>query len=196
MATVSRLVFGDQGKITGYASVNFNGYFLGNPVTGTYELKSDCSFVYKLQDTSGAFQHFAGTLRPGGNEAQIRQTNPATGEKGAFKRLANGCQNGTLHGSFVMSTVSLPTPFAGTSVLPAGVYTAVVVADGSGNLKLARGADESTGTYKVDADCFVMVEYSFPAKISLRGIIVNEGREILAIETDPAKVAAVKFTAQ
>src|SRR5262245_16167161 len=60
IAAIGRLVLGEGGKIGGVSSVNFNGLFLGNPVTGQYEAKDDCTVTWSLQDSSGAFQNFSG----------------------------------------------------------------------------------------------------------------------------------------
>src|SRR5262249_30680334 len=44
IAVVGRLTFtSDEGAVSGVTSVNFNGYFLGNPTTGKYEAKDDCT---------------------------------------------------------------------------------------------------------------------------------------------------------
>src|SRR5258705_7849545 len=64
VAGLARLEF-DGKDVTGYSSVNFNGLLLGNPVTGTYELSSDCKLSWRLQDDSGGYQHFGGVVKPG-----------------------------------------------------------------------------------------------------------------------------------
>src|SRR5690242_12378845 len=61
-ASLGRIVFAGDGKLTGTSSATFAGFLLGNPVTGTYEAKSDCTISWQLQDDSGAYQHFSGTL--------------------------------------------------------------------------------------------------------------------------------------
>src|SRR5512132_290367 len=61
-ASLGRISFDGHGSLTGTASAAFRGLLLGNPVTGSYEVKSDCSVIWKLQDDSGGFQHFRGKL--------------------------------------------------------------------------------------------------------------------------------------
>jgi hypothetical protein len=56
-------------------------------------------------------------------------------------------------------------------------------------------SDGSSGTFKVDSDCVVHIELD-DGEITLRGILVNKGAEILAIEIDPGKTMAARFTAQ
>jgi hypothetical protein len=60
--SLGRLTFDGRGSLSGTASATFRGLLLGNPVTRSYESKSDCSITWKLQDDSGAFQNFSGTL--------------------------------------------------------------------------------------------------------------------------------------
>src|ERR1035438_6571279 len=51
-ASLGRIVFDGTGNLSGTASATFRGLLLGNPVTGSYETKSDCSVSWKLQDDS------------------------------------------------------------------------------------------------------------------------------------------------
>ena len=69
---LSRLVFAEEGKVSGVSSTSFSGYLLGNPVTGSDELGIDCSLNWKLQDDSDAWQHFAGKLMPDLASGQFR----------------------------------------------------------------------------------------------------------------------------
>ena len=54
------------------------------------------------------------------------------------------------------------------------------------------GAD-GRGTFTVDSDCVVHIEFG---DTKLRGILVNKGAEILAIQIDPGKTVSARFTAQ
>src|SRR3954464_3829082 len=79
VAAIGRLTFDADGKVSGYSSVNFNGLFLGNPVIGTYEMNTDCGMTWKMQDTSGGWQSFAGKVKPGGGQIQFHQTDAGAG---------------------------------------------------------------------------------------------------------------------
>src|SRR5271157_2788555 len=70
IASLGRIVFDGTGSLSGTASTTFSGLLLGNPVTGSYEAKSDCSVIWKLQDDSGAFQNFSGTVSADGTRVQ------------------------------------------------------------------------------------------------------------------------------
>src|SRR5690242_18361707 len=58
VVSLGRLVFDGQGSISGVSSVSFTGLYLGNPVTGMYQARTDCSIDWSLQDDSGNRQHF------------------------------------------------------------------------------------------------------------------------------------------
>src|SRR3954467_358547 len=54
-SSLGRLVFDGKGNVTGTSSAMLAGFLQGNPVTGAYEAKEDCSLTWKLQDDSGAY---------------------------------------------------------------------------------------------------------------------------------------------
>jgi len=174
MASIGRLDFGADGKISGTSSVNFGGLFLGNPVTGTYSATgANCSLTFDLQDDSGGWQHFSGTLAPGGAHGQFHQTDPGTGGRGQLVRVPASCGAGSLVGRYTVTIDGHKT---------------VTAADGHG----AFSGGSNSGTYDVGSDCFV--EINFGGKF--RGIVVNEGRAVFAVQADPGKVVTATFTAQ
>jgi hypothetical protein len=180
IAAIGRLAFDSSGKIAGSSSVNFNGLFLGNPVTGTYELKQDCTMTWRLRDDSGAWQHFQGTLQPGGNWGSFHQADPGAEVRGVLMRSAASCSNAGMHGEYRFAV-------RGTS-LPA--QETITAADGNGNLSWSSDGAQNSGAYQVNADCFVDLDFG----MKLRGIVVDGGRTVLAVQTDPEQVAAASFT--
>src|SRR5262245_53073637 len=58
VASLGRVIFDGDGAISGYSSIMFAGFRLGNPVTGKFEIGRDCKMLWSLQDDSGGFQHF------------------------------------------------------------------------------------------------------------------------------------------
>jgi hypothetical protein len=176
--SLSRLAISADKTVSGYSSVNFDGLLLGNPVTGTYEVKSDCTMFWSLQDDFGAYQHFSGTVAPGGNRVEFRQTDPDTGQHGIMERTSDACTDADFRPrySFTLSGASTKR------LLKAAADGTFTTSDGS------------SGIFKVDSDCIVHIE--FDGEIKLRGILVNKGAEVLAIEIDPGKTVAARFTAQ
>lgn len=199
IAAVGRVVFDGKDSVSGVSSVNFNGLFLGNPITGNYEIQTDCTLTLNLQDTSGAFQHFSGKAAPGGNRVEIHQSDPGTGERGLMVRSAASCSATGFRGQYNFTMSGHATPLASEGAKGSGSARALVLADGNGNLTVTHGNAKTSGTYTVDSDCFVQVEFGLAdgdssTLIKLRGILVNGGKEALAVQTDPEQVAAVRFS--
>lgn len=200
IAAVGRLDFdGATAAISGVSSVNFNGLFLGNPVTGKYEAKTDCTMTFSLQDTSGAFQHFSGKSAPDGNRVEIQQTDPGTHERGVIVRLADGCNAAGFRGEFHFTIAGHATPLVSEGSKGTGSAKATVEADGSGNLVVVHEKSKTSGMYAVDSDCFVQLDFGLAdgdssSSVKMRGILVNGGKEVLAIETDPEQVGSARFS--
>ncbi len=178
--TLSRLVFNADKSISGYSSVSFDGLLLGNPVTGTYETKSDCSMTWSLQDDSGGYQHFSGTTAPGGNKIEFQQTDPGAGQHGIMARTSDAC-----------TAVDVRPQYGFTWGKAKGVLNSA--ADGAITISGAETLP-SSGTIQVDSDCIVHIEFS--DEIKLRGILVSGGAEMLAIRIDPGTTTAVRFIAR
>jgi hypothetical protein len=178
MAAVGRLVFDDEGHVTGVSSVNFGGWYLGNPVTGAYSFdEKTCAFTFDLRDDSGSWQHFRGTAAPGGRRGEFTQTDPGADGRGTLERMPERCDASTLRGRYAVVMGTLKT---------------VTLADGNGGLSWSAGDVQNSGTYEVDSDCFVNLNFG----VQLRGALVNEGKTVLAVQTDPGQVATATFTAQ
>lgn len=181
-ASLGRLVFDGHGGVTGTASATFRGLLLGNPVTGTYEAKSDCSFVWKLQDDSGAFQNFAGTLSADGATVQFRQTDPGGAQRGIMKKTPDTCSTADLLTQYAFSVSGSTTPMN-----PGETGHTV---NARGTLEIARN-----GSFQVERDCSVRFTLALESStISLRGFLVNGGKEILAFQTDPGAMVAARLT--
>ena len=205
VAVVGRLVLEDSGKLSGISSASFTGLNFGNPVTGRYEAHTDCSVSWILQDDSGNFQHFAGTMSADGGRVAFRQTDPGGAGNGILLRTMDGCSVSSLAGTFKL-TASGSTVDVNTAVDSGGVsLRGVLTADGARNLSAASGPDESAlaaGTYEVAEDCFVKLALELPADehpastMHFRAILVDNGREVLGIQTDPGTVVALRLVSK
>jgi hypothetical protein len=177
IGAIGRLVFETGGRVSGVSSVNFGGLFLGNPVTGTYTQAADCTLTVDLQDDSGGWQHFRGKLTPGGARARFQQTDAGAGARGALAKLPASCGADVVNGRYAVNIDGRRT---------------VTSADGRGNLSWNAGDAVNTGTYTVDGDCFAEIQFG----MKLRGIVVDGGKTVFAVQTDPLKVATATFTAE
>ena len=205
VAVVGRLVLEDSGNLSGISSASFTGLILGNRVTGKYEADTDCSVTWALQDDSGNFQHFAGTMSADGGRVAFRQTDPGGAENGILLRTMDGCSGSTLAGTFKLTT-SGSTVDVNTAVDSGRVsLQGVLIADGASNLSFASGPDEpalAAGSYEVLDDCFVKIVLELPADehqaaaMHFRAILVDNGREVLGIQTDPGTIVALRLVSK
>ena len=173
-ASIGRVVFDGRGGLSGTASATFSGFLLGNPVTGTYEAKPDCSVTWKLQDDSGGFQNFTGTLSADGARIQFRQSDPGGAQRGIMQKTSDACSAASLLKKYAYTVSGSTTPMR-----PGDVAHTVTA---KGTLDVAEN-----GSFQVDSDCSVRFALTIPdATLTMRGFLVNGGLEILAFQTDPA----------
>jgi hypothetical protein len=189
--SLGRMTFDGQGGLSGTASATFSGLLLGNPITGSYEAKTDCSVAWKLQDDSGAFQNFSGTLSTDGTRVQFKQTDPGGAQRGIMKKTSDTCSAGDLRQKYSF-TVSGSTE----AMQPADVPHSV---SAKGTIDTAENA-----SFQVETDCSVRFTLTIPAQdgrlgepseMNLRGFLVDGGKEILAFQTDPGAMVAARLTA-
>lgn len=90
-ASLGRIAFDGRGGLSGTASAKSRGFVLGNPVTGSYEAKSDCLVIWKLQDDSGGFQDFTEMLSGDGTSVQFKQTDPRGAQRGIMQKMSDAC---------------------------------------------------------------------------------------------------------
>jgi len=189
-ASLGRIVFDGEGGLSGTASATFRGLLLGNPVTGSYEAKSNCSVTWKLQDDSGAFQNFSGTLSSDGTSVQFTQIDPGGAQHGIMRRTSDTCSAADLRKKYYFTVSGSTTP------MQAGDVSRTVSAKGT--LDIAEN-----GSFQVESDCSVRFNLTVPAQqeqvvvplpMNMRGFLVGGGTEILAFQTDPGAMVAARFT--
>jgi hypothetical protein len=196
VVSVGRLVFDGHGVLSGYSSVNFAGYFLGNPVTGAYSAQDDCTISWSLQDDSGAFQHFVGKLTPDNLSAEFHQSDPGGAQNGVLRKVAAQCSVAGLAPLYTFGIAGSTTEMIPGDVARRISAAGTVEPDAAGNLKITvPGATPTAGTITVDSDCFAQISMALPSgdTINLRGILVNDGKQILAMETDAGATVTAKL---
>jgi hypothetical protein len=199
VVSVGRLVFDGQGVVSGYSSINFSGFFLGNPVTGKYEAHTDCTITWTLQDDSGAFQNFDGKLTADELAASFRQSDPGGAQNGALQKVAPQCSIAALAPLYSFGISGSTTPMNPGDEARRVSASGQVAPDAAGNLKITTpNAAPTTGTVTIDSDCFATIAMTMPSgdSINLRGILVNGGKQILAMQTDPGTTVTAKFNAK
>jgi hypothetical protein len=205
VSNVGRMVLAANGAISGYSTTMFAGFLLGNPVTGSYEARWDCTISWSLQDDSGAFQHFDGVAASDGKTIHFRQSDPGGAQHGIMARTPAECKASDIRNQYAFTLSG-----ASIAMLPGATSTTVdakglIKADANANFKLALEGASSVATdvtIAVDTQCIVDIELSLAsqdlpttARVKLRGVLIHEGKEILAIETDPGAMVTAAFSA-
>jgi len=202
--SLGRLIFDADGGVSGTSSVKFAGLLLGNPVTGTYESHADCSVTWSLQDDSGGFQHFRGVAAPGGGRVRFRQADPGGMRDGLMVRTAaDGCKAADLQQkyAFKLSGTTIPMTEGGAAQTVSAEGVMEQDANHHFHLTLEGKPPYTTDvSIEVESDCTVEQETVLPfagtaTAVKLRGILVDHGKQILAIQTDPGAMVSVRFTA-
>jgi hypothetical protein len=119
-------------------------------------------------------------------------------------RTMDGCSESSLAGKFNL-IISGATLDIDTAVESGRVsFTGLLIADGAGGLSFATRPNLPTltaGTYDVHDDCFMelALELRIGSKteaMHFRAIVVEKGREVLAIQTDPGTVVALRLVSR
>jgi len=174
------MVFDGSGKLSGTSSAMFTGLLLGNPITGTYEAKEDCSITWQLQDDSGAYQHFAGKMSADMTVVQFRQTDPG-GTRGVMEKTSDSCTPADLQKTYHFAASG------STKAMAAGQVARTVSEKGT----------IDSGNFQVDSDCSVHFVLKLPDfDATMRGFVVIGGKEILAFETDPGAMVSARLTVE
>jgi hypothetical protein len=182
-ASLGRLVFEGGGKVSGTSSVMFSGLLLGNPVTGSYEAKPDCTVTWQLQDDSGGFQHFSGKMSSDGTRVEFRQADNGGIAGGVMEKTSDSCTQADVQRRYTFTLL--------------GQIKAMQPGQSERNAS-GRGSIDATreGNFQVDSDCTVHFVLKLPGgepELNMRGFVVNGGREILAFQTDPGAMVSVRL---
>jgi hypothetical protein len=201
-AAVGRLVLDGSGQVSGVASTNFTGLYLGNPVTGSYEAHNDCSVSWNLQDDSGGFQHFEGTMSGDGTRITFHQSDQGGAQNGTMLRTADGCTSASFRGSYRL-TVSGNTFNVDTGLLSGTIgVRGLLTADGAGNVAFSPTTQFPTapaGTYEFEDGCVVHLALELAAGdnetalMNFRAVLDNGGREVIGIQTDPGTTVSIRL---
>lgn len=203
VVTVGRLGFNGDGTVTGVSSVSFTGLYLGNPVTGKYEARTDCSLSWSLQDNSGNSQHFEGTMTPDARRIQFHQADPGAPSQGAMAKSSETCQEQDLRARYRFR-VSGNQINVDTAQVSGEVSASGLMENNGGQLTLTPSPDSASpgnGTAELGGDCFVQLHLNLPlegdrtVEMNFRGILVNGGNELLGMATDSGTAIGLRLTA-
>ncbi len=200
VASLGRIVLGDDKTLSGASSAMFAGYLLGNPVTGSYEIGPDCTMTWNLRDDSGAYQHFQGPITPDGRRARFKQTDAGAAEQGVLVRAPDRCTPANLRRHYQFAVSGSFVPMVPGDSADEMKMDGVIESDDKGAFHLTPngpGQPPIPVSIGVDTDCNITMEFALPSAgaVKLRGIVVDDGKEILAIRTDPGWIAPARLIA-
>lgn len=116
------------------------------------------------------------------------------------------CTVAALHGSCAFSVRGFTDAASGLPPALLGAFAAAgtTVYDGAGKVTIAarsasfngvaRTLPAETGSYEVGSDCVVSARY--PSGVSTRNVLIDGGREIVFVETDPGTTLLVRARRQ
>jgi hypothetical protein len=212
-ASLGTAVYDGRGGVVLTASATFNGLTQSlPPVRGSYQVNADCTFVSRLDNGATFFA----SIVDGGQDLFILQTTPGviasgvatlrdgrrSGSDDAESGGAGACRTAIARGVYGFisqgtgAPPTVPPPAAGPL---AGVGTVRFAPNGSFTLTAVRSANgfidpqtlRLTGSYSFTNDCnfqmiFDVVGFHF------NGTVVNGGKEVSFLETDPGTTFVVK----
>lgn len=199
VAAIGRLEFDGQGGVTGQASTGFSGYFLGNPVTGKYQASADCTLTWSLQSDSGAWQHFQGKLTPDLLAARFEQTDDGSAQNGTMQKVAANCSVAALAPRYSFALAGNAIPMESGDEPPHRINAdGIAEPDQAGAVKLTVENATGSGTIAIDSGCIATLTLNLPSgtTVSLRGVLVDGGKRIIAVESDPGATATATFSAK
>ena len=195
--SVGNLTFDGHGAVTGYSSVQYAGFLQGNPTTGQYEAHTDCSISWSLQDDSGAFQHFDGKMTPDLARIEFHQSDPGGPQRGVMLRTPDSCSATTLKPQYHVAISGSFTPMMEGQESHHVAASGTAEVTGGGGMRFDFSSPPTVdGKIDVGSDCVVTIEIGGDSPMNLRGFLVNDGREILAMQTDPGYMVTARFTSQ
>jgi hypothetical protein len=195
-AAVGHFTSDGQGNITsGSQTVSENGTIKAQTYTGTYTVRKNCTGGVTVKFTGGGSSTSNFIVDDTNKGLQVINT-VSGGVAGGFG-LAQGTATCGLIGKKAIFAANL---FGGIVNVGPIDYLAQVILSGTGKVSGSGTFDVNgtivsatiTGTYTENSDCTGTIQMKLPRSITLNfnSIVVNGGKEILLIETDPNTVVA------
>ena len=160
--------------------------------------------TWNLQDDSGGYQHFSGIATPDGREVRFRQTDPGGVRNGLLVRTAaEECTAANLQERYGFTMSGSIVPVAEGETKRSLSAKGGLEKDSHQHFRIALDGQTPYSTevaVAVDGDCMVQMDFALPeggdapVPVTLRGILVDSGKQILAIQTDPGAVVSARFT--
>lgn len=202
VAIVGRISLDGWGTVRSTSSAAFTGLVLGSPSRGTYEAQTDCAVHWSLRDDSGTYQNFVGTMADRGARVTFRQTDPGGPGNGLMLRTGDYCPPSSFQGRYELNLSGNSVDVYSGRAFGRVTFAGSVQADGAGGISFTTGRGAPTvkaGSYDFEDGCFVHVTVppvggNRTNEMHFRGILVDDGRTLFGMQTDPGAVVTLRLS--
>jgi hypothetical protein len=195
-SSVDRVVVDGAGNLTGSSTKSIDGTIVTFTFNGTYQINKDCTGNATFNNQDGSTKHANIYLNNGKKGAFMIQTDDRHIESSVVAAMGKAvCTD-----AGVKHTYSFE--FTGSDTSPRPIAAAgQLVLNGTGSVKgvatLSIGGSIAnslpvSGTYQINSDCTGTAQITpqgLPV-VDLALLVVNAGKEIMAIQTDSGTITA------
>ena len=198
VATYGVITSDGNGSLTGSATESVGGAIASVTLSGKYTITPGCTGTSILQDSLGNVTHFAFTVNANGGSIEFVESDSGTTVSGVAQPLAPACDATAFSGPYTYAV-------SGWLAAGGGVYVPYadsgrMVANGQGSFTgkstySAAGIVERrslSATYSIGSNCAgtMSVTDSLGNSGTLAITVVNNGQQVLFVETTPGTVVA------
>ena len=198
-SSVDQILADGAGSLTGTATKSINGTIVTFSFTGTYNIATNCTGTAIFNNQDGTIEHGSIYLNNGNTGAFLIQTdsNHVQSSVGLAQGAASCTNLGVKHPYSFEATGTV----IGTGQVAMGgrlTLNGTGAITGTATLSLngaIHSAVQVTGTYNINSNCTgsaAITPKGLPT-INLNLVVVNAGKEIMAVETDTNTIVAGTF---
>lgn len=191
-ARAGRVLADGQGSVTFETTASYNGYLFTEALTATYSVSPDCTIVFNVQPFAPIYQNavFKGVLSDNKRQVNFMIAEPLFQTISAVltKQDSQVCNARSLSGPYALHMTG------NIVVAPAGlqpgefVRVGKFVPDGKGNFSAETNANYNgfviraealAGTFAVNADCTVNIQYTYDGvPYTWHGAVAENGKRL------------------
>jgi hypothetical protein len=142
-----------------------------------------------------------------GTRIAFRQSDPGGAPNGIMMQSGASCSAADFRGRYSLSVAGDLVDVDSNQVTGKIAWSGLIESDGQGNLAYAADASapfEGAGTFQMEDDCIIDISLELTSGESesgtgvsnFRGVLVNGGKAVIGIESDPGTVVTLRLTAK
>jgi hypothetical protein len=194
-ASLFQLTFDSStGTFTGTGTVSSDGVIETGSATGTYTIASSCTATGTITFSTGKTKSFAFVVTSTGGVKEVDTDTGAVNEGIAVAQGSPTCTTAGVKGSFGLAATGVfvtgapftgPVDLIGELALSDGAITGHVAGSEDGAI-LSFSQEPVRGSYAINSDCTgtASIMPKGQSTLNFNLVIVDGGKEMLAIETD------------